>query len=95
MSGRVVRCKKLEKELPGLEKPPFGGAIGQLIYDNISEQAWRMWKDDVQLKLINEYRLNMGLAEDYNTLVDQMLRFLNLKEGNVAAVEDAERGRKE
>ena len=93
MGTRTVKCKKLGEDLPGLEKPPFGGEIGVLIYENISAQAWRTWKEDIQLKVINEYRLNMGLKEDYQALIDQMLRFLNLKEGGIAQVEDAERGR--
>jgi Fe-S cluster biosynthesis and repair protein YggX len=93
MAERLVKCKKLGKELPGLEKPPFSGEIGQKIYENISKEAWRMWKEEMQIKVINEYRLNMGLKKDYEVLVDQMLRFLNLKEGDVAEVENAERGR--
>ena len=92
---RTVNCKKLGKELPGLSKPPFAGEVGQLIYDNISEQAWKMWADDMQIKVLNEYRLNMGDPEDYKALVEQMMLFLNLQEGEVAEVENAERGRGE
>ncbi len=40
---RMVMCVKLGRELPGLEKPPFPGALGQRIYENISQQAWDMW----------------------------------------------------
>ena len=90
---RLVKCLKLNKELPGLEKPPFAGPMGQKIYDNISKEAWDMWSKDMQIKVLNEYRLNMADPKDYQTLVDQMLRFLNLSEGQVAEVENAERGR--
>ena len=79
MTGRMVFCKKLEKELPGLEKAPFSGDVGEKIFQNISDQAWSMWKDDMQLKVINEYRLNLGDKKDYEALVEQMLLFLNLK----------------
>ena len=94
-SDRMVKCIKLGKDLPGLDKPPFKGEMGQKIFDNVSKQAWAMWKDDMQIKVLNEYRLNMGDPRDYQVLVDQMLAFLNLKEGAVAEVENAERGRKE
>jgi len=90
---RTVHCAKLDKDLPGLDKPPFGGEIGQKIYQKISQQAWSMWKDDMQIKVLNEYRLNMGEKKDYDILVEQMLAFLNLKEGTVADVENADRGR--
>jgi Fe-S cluster biosynthesis and repair protein YggX len=93
MSQRVVKCRKLGKELPGLEKPPFPGEIGQKIFNEISAQAWSAWRDDLQIKVLNEYRLNMADPKDYQTLVDQMLTFLNLKEGTVVEVENAERGK--
>ena len=79
MTARNVFCRKLQKELPGLENPPFSGEIGREIYENISAEAWDMWKD-MQLKVINEYRLNMGEKSDYDTLIQQMLLFLNLRE---------------
>ena len=90
---RKVLCVKLAKELEGLDKPPFPGEVGQRIYDQVSKQAWSMWKDDMQIKVLNEYRLNLGDKKDYQVLVDQMLLFLNLSEGKVAEVENAERGR--
>jgi len=95
MTERTVNCIKLGKELPGLEKPPFPGEIGEKIYKSVSAQAWSAWNDDMQMKVLNEYRLNMGDPKDYQVLVDQMLSFLNLKEGKVVEVENAERGRKE
>ena len=93
MSDRTVRCLKLGKELPGLDKAPFSGEMGERIFHHISKQAWLMWKDDMQIKVLNEYRLNMGNPKDYQVLVDQMLLFLNLKDGSVAEVENSERGR--
>ncbi len=94
MSPRMVFCKKFGKELPGLDKAPFGGEMGQKIFDHISAEAWRAWSQDMQIKVLNEYRLNMGNKEDYQVLVEQMLAFLNLKEGPVVEVENAERGRR-
>lgn len=91
--NRTVTCKKLGQELPGLEKPPFKGEIGQKIFDHVSQQAWDMWAKDMQIKVINEYRLNMGKKEDYDVLVQQMLAFLNLSDDSVMEVENEERGR--
>ena len=93
MNESSVQCIKLGKELPGLEKPPFPGEIGKQIFEKVSKQAWSMWKDDMQIKVLNEYRLNMGNPKDYEVLVDQMLRFLNLKSGETAEVENADRGK--
>ena len=41
-SGRKVMCKKLGKELPGLDAPPWPGELGQRVYENISAQAWKL-----------------------------------------------------
>jgi Fe-S cluster biosynthesis and repair protein YggX len=93
--SRTVFCAKFKKELPGLEKPPFKGELGERIYNTISAEAWNQWSKDAQIKVLNEYRLNMADPRDYKVLVDQMLRFLGLEQGDVAEVENAERGRKQ
>ena len=93
--ARTVLCSKFQKELPGLEKPPFGGDMGKKIFEKVSAEAWEQWSKDVQIKVLNEYRLNMADPRDYKVLVDQMLRFLGLEEGQVAEVENSERGRRQ
>src|SRR6266700_6746549 len=40
---RMVQCVKLGRELPGLDKPPFPGELGQRIYEHVSKQAYDMW----------------------------------------------------
>ena len=55
---RTVQCVLLKQELPGLERPPYPGALGQRIYDNVSSQAWQQWLRH-QTMLINEYRLSV------------------------------------
>ena len=93
MSSRTVICSKFNKEMPGLEKPPFPGEIGQRIYDRVSAEAWNIWRNDMQIKVLNEYRLNMADKNDYQTLVNQMLMFLGLENGEVAEVENESRGK--
>ena len=39
-SGRTVKCVKFQKELPGLDAPPWPGEIGQRVFENVSAQAW-------------------------------------------------------
>jgi Fe-S cluster biosynthesis and repair protein YggX len=93
--SRVVVCSKYKKELPALEKAPFGGEVGKMILEKVSAQAWKEWSQDVQIKVLNEYRLNMADPKDYKVLVEQMMRFLGLEDGNVAEVENVERGRRQ
>jgi len=52
----MIHCVKLNQQAQGLEQPPFPGAEGLRIYENVSAQAWEEWKG-VQTMLINENRL--------------------------------------
>lgn len=71
---RTVKCRKYNEELPGLPRPPYPGAKGQDIFDNISQKAWDEWQKH-QTMLINEKRLNMMNAEDRKFLQAEMDKF--------------------
>jgi Fe-S cluster biosynthesis and repair protein YggX len=92
--ARMVTCVKLGRELPGLDKPPFPGELGQRIYDNVSKQAWDMWPAQSTL-IINHYGLNMGDPEARKVLREQMEEFFfgaqpKMPEGWVPEAEDEE-----
>ncbi|MFO7324372.1 MAG: oxidative damage protection protein [Pseudomonadota bacterium] len=53
---RMVNCVVLKREAPGLERVPYPGALGQRIFENVSQEAWQGWVRH-QTMLINEYRL--------------------------------------
>jgi Fe-S cluster biosynthesis and repair protein YggX len=93
MSTRTVFCKKFKREMPGLQAPPFAGELGEQVYKEVSADAWHQWSDDMMIKIINEYRLNLAVAEQYEVLIKQMRAFLGLDSDDVLEVENAERGR--
>jgi Fe-S cluster biosynthesis and repair protein YggX len=72
--ARMVDCAKLSRSLPGLAKPPFGGPLGQRIYDNVSEQAWKLWEGQATI-LMNHYGLSMADPEARKFLMEQMEEF--------------------
>jgi len=78
--ARTVQCKKLGKEAPGLDKPPFDGELGREIYDHVSQEAWELWNSQMMVRVINEYRLNLADSEHYNVFLDEMRAFLNLSQ---------------
>ncbi|MFN8481963.1 MAG: oxidative damage protection protein [Anaerolineae bacterium] len=71
----MVMCAKLKRRLPGLDKPPFSGELGQRIYDNISALAWDMWKRQSVI-LVNHYGLVGADPEARRWLTEQMEVFL-------------------
>jgi len=74
MAQHMVKCVKLGRELPGLDEPPWSGELGQRIYDNVSEQAWNLWVEQLKM-MINEFRLNPSTPEAQQIIEKQMELF--------------------
>jgi len=69
---RTVFCVKFQKDMPGLDEPPFDShPLGQRIYENVSKEAWKMWLEQMKM-IMNEYRLNLGTQEAQEFLLKQM-----------------------
>jgi Fe-S cluster biosynthesis and repair protein YggX len=71
---RMVKCVKLGKELPGLKRPPFPGALGKRVFENVSQQGWEMWQQQSTL-LINHYGLNLRDPQAQKFLMEQLEEF--------------------
>ena len=56
--ARTVYCRYFQKNLEGLEAPPFPGDAGQAIFEGFSKAAWEAWLAH-QTMLINERHLNL------------------------------------
>jgi Fe-S cluster biosynthesis and repair protein YggX len=72
--SRSIFCKKYQKELEGLDAPPFPGPRGQEIFDSISKQAWLDWQTH-QTMLINEKHLSLVDPEARKYLQQEMDKF--------------------
>lgn len=85
--SRTVHCAKLGKDLPGLEEPPFPGALGERIYENVSAEAYEMWKPHLTT-IINHYGLNPADPETRRMLRQEMEAFFfgqeNLEADNLS-----------
>jgi Fe-S cluster biosynthesis and repair protein YggX len=71
---RTVFCVKLQRELPGLDAPPWPGELGQRIYEHVSAQAWTMWEDRMRM-ILNEYRLMPWQKEAQDLMARLMEEF--------------------
>jgi Fe-S cluster biosynthesis and repair protein YggX len=71
MAAHTVYCVKFQKEAPGLDAEDLQGQVAldmvesvggqelrQRVYENVSQEAWELWKRRLTM-LMNEYRLNM------------------------------------
>src|SRR5580704_8681842 len=87
-SVRMVNCVKLGRELPGLDRAPWKGELGQRIYENVSKEAWRTWVEHSKM-LMNEFRLNPLDPNSQKIIAEQMELYFfgdgsKLPEGYVA-----------
>lgn len=85
---RMVNCVKIGKELPGLDRVPWKGELGQRVYDNVSKEAWKLWVEYSKM-VMNEYRLNPLDPNSQKIMGEQMEQFFfgegaKLPEGYVA-----------
>ena len=72
--GRTVFCVKLQKQLPGLDAPPWPGDLGTRIFENVSADAWRQWEDRMKM-ILNEYRLMPFQKEAQELVAKHMEEF--------------------
>ena len=73
-SSRRVFCVKLQRELPGLDEPPWPGELGQRIFENVSRDAWKLWEERMKM-ILNEYRLMPWQKEAQDLVAKHMEDF--------------------
>jgi Fe-S cluster biosynthesis and repair protein YggX len=71
---RMVKCAKLGQELPGMVYKPFNNDLGQRIYDNVSQDAWKQWIEASKM-IVNEYRLDLTSPQGQKLLMEQAEKF--------------------
>lgn len=71
---RMVHCVKFGREMPGLQRPPWRGELGKRVFENVSQEAWRMWVEYSKM-LMNEYRLNPLDPNSQKFVEEQMEQF--------------------
>ena len=78
---RVVFCRVLKREAPGLDQAPYPGELGQRIYHEVSAEGWQQWLQRLAA-IINENRLSTA---DYRSLetIEQHMRGFLFSEGDL------------
>ena len=81
-SERTVHCKKLDKDGPGLARPPFPNDLGKWIFENISHEAWEVWLKE-SVRYINTYRVDLSSRDGTEFMMKQLKIWLGLEEGDL------------
>ncbi len=82
--SRIVNCVVLRREAEGLDEPPHPGALGERIYESVSQEGWRQWLERLTM-IINENGLNTADPRSIELIEHHMTGFL-FGEGDMGAV---------
>ncbi len=72
--SRMVNCIILKQQAEGLRRAPWPGELGQRIFEQVSQAAWRDWMTH-QTTLINENRLNPLVPKDRQFIETEMEKY--------------------
>ena len=72
--ARMVNCVKLGREAEGMKWKPFEDELGQRLYENVSQESWKLWLEHSKM-LINEYRLDLMSPRAQQILREQVEQF--------------------
>jgi Fe-S cluster biosynthesis and repair protein YggX len=88
MAAGAFMCRKTGRPGHQMPKPPFKGAVGKWISENISEQTWQEWIKQ-GTKVINELRLDLSKDQDAETYDRYMREYLGIDEALLAELTGA------
>lgn len=78
----TVMCSRFQEELPAIStRLTFAGDFAAKIKANVSQRAWNEWLE-MQIKVINEYKLHMGEPEHRKILQQAAESFFRFDGGD-------------
>ena len=87
---QTVTCSRCGQTRAGFERPPFPGAIGAQIVEQICQQCWADWLKQ-QTMLINHYGLNVMDPQARQFLTQNMKAFF-FKTGQEESIATSKKG---
>ncbi len=72
-----VTCTRCSKTAPGAEGVTWGGDLGEEIRTSTCTDCWAEWSE-MEVKVINELRLNFMDPKSQDTLLAHLRKFLHL-----------------
>jgi Fe-S cluster biosynthesis and repair protein YggX len=83
MSERIVHCRLLKKDLPGLDRPPYKNELGKRLFAEVSKEGWQKWLTD-SVRFINTYRVDLASAEGQKFMLNQCAVYFGYEQGEQA-----------
>jgi Fe-S cluster biosynthesis and repair protein YggX len=83
MPERIVHCRLLKQDLPGLDRPPYRNELGQKLFNEVSKEGWQQWLKD-SVRFINTYRVDLASSEGQKFMLKQCAIYFGYEEGDQA-----------
>ncbi len=80
----TVFDKRLKQEVEALDEAPLSGPLGQEVLAHVGKESWAEW-EEMQLKIVNEYHLDLSEKAHRKKLVEQLRIFLCLDDDQAGA----------
>lgn len=74
MPNQNVHCVVLKQDAEALDSPPYPGALGQRIFENVSKGGWVQWLERLTT-IINENGLNTADQKSLELIEKHMKGF--------------------
>ena len=74
----MIQCKKCEKAADQPNDLIYQGDLRQEIMSNTCIDCWNEWQNDMEIKVMNEHRVDLSNTEHREFMVKKMREFLNL-----------------
>ncbi len=72
---KLIDCVVLKEKAEALDAPPYPGALGLRIFENVSKEGWKQWLERL-VTIINENQLVTGEVSTHELIEKHMLGFL-------------------
>lgn len=73
----MIECSRCGRSKPPMERPPYPGPMGERVLAQVCSECWNEWRE-MEVRVINELRLNFLEPEAQETLAKQQCEFLGL-----------------
>jgi Fe-S cluster biosynthesis and repair protein YggX len=74
----TVKCGRCGNQREPPKDIPYVGGLGEIITTRVCSECWKEWEDN-QIKLMNEYRVDLSTKEHRDLMRNMMKDFLKLK----------------
>tara|TARA_B100000029_G_scaffold121071_1_gene114404 strand:- start:9690 stop:9929 length:240 start_codon:yes stop_codon:yes gene_type:complete len=76
----MIDCIKCKVSKESIEVMNFKGDLGVEIKKSVCNECFLEWENDMQMKVMNEYRLDLSNKEHRDFLIKKMKEFFTLIE---------------